>query len=163
MSSQQNQSYSSDPLISNNPLRQCIACRRLKPIDAFPLRGGKNSGPHSYCAPCWKLYQRAYRAKWKATHPEYQANWYARNPGYEGRRAIEWQRRNETKHAAHIIISSLIKGGKLISAPCLICGAEKTQAHHFDYNKPKEIMWLCFKHHCGWHRVFKTEDANECE
>lgn len=39
-----------------------------------------------------------------------------------------------------------------IQQPCLICGEEKSQAHHEDYNKPLEIIWLCDKHHKELHK-----------
>jgi ribosomal protein S27AE len=44
-----------------------------------------------------------------------------------------------------------ISRGKLVKEKCEVCGAEKTQAHHDDYNKPLEIRWLCKKCHTEWH------------
>jgi len=29
----------------------------------------------------------------------------------------------------------------------------KAERHHFDYNKPTEIIWLCREHHLEWHRM----------
>ncbi len=38
---------------------------------------------------------------------------------------------------------------------CLVCGnKENVHRHHEDYNKPKEYIELCRKHHLSWH-VFK--------
>ncbi len=40
------------------------------------------------------------------------------------------------------------KSGKLIPEPCEICGSEDiVQAHHRDYSKPLDVMWLCPNHH----------------
>lgn len=39
------------------------------------------------------------------------------------------------------------KRGDLIQKPCLLCGEEKTEAHHPDYTKPLEVIWYCRKHH----------------
>lgn len=44
-----------------------------------------------------------------------------------------------------------VKKGLVIRKPCEICGCEKSQAHHCDYNKPLDVMWLCSKHHAEWH------------
>jgi predicted DNA-binding protein YlxM (UPF0122 family) len=49
--------------------------------------------------------------------------------------------------------------------PCEVCGANGTfkdgrsevQAHHCDYNKPLEVMWLCQKHHHEWHKNNKAK------
>lgn len=47
---------------------------------------------------------------------------------------------------------------------CEICGYEGTfedgrtaiQAHHSDYNKPLDVMWLCQKCHHEWHQKHKA-------
>lgn len=44
-----------------------------------------------------------------------------------------------------------IKRGKLIKMNCCICGDEKSQVHHEDYNKPLEIVWYCREHHLEYH------------
>ena len=37
---------------------------------------------------------------------------------------------------------------------CSKCGAEgRIEAHHADYNKPLEVVWLCRIHHVEAHRV----------
>ncbi|GAG03219.1 unnamed protein product, partial [marine sediment metagenome] len=41
--------------------------------------------------------------------------------------------------------------GRLKRGKCLVCGDEKTEAHHEDYSKPLEVKWLCKKHHSELH------------
>lgn len=48
-----------------------------------------------------------------------------------------------------------VNKGNIKHYPCCICGNKKTEAHHCDYSKPLEVMWLCKAHHVAWHRVFK--------
>lgn len=44
-------------------------------------------------------------------------------------------------------VSDAIKAKRLIRAPCVICGNSKSEAHHENYSKPLEVIWLCRTHH----------------
>lgn len=44
-----------------------------------------------------------------------------------------------------------LKSGKLTKMPCEVCGDEWSEAHHEDYSKPLEVMWLCKRHHTDRH------------
>lgn len=50
------------------------------------------------------------------------------------------------------VVYAMKKMGVLKQGVCETCSTEKTQAHHKDYNKPFEVMWLCKKHHTEWHK-----------
>lgn len=55
------------------------------------------------------------------------------------------------KARAHDIVKRAKRSGKLIPKDCEHCGdKEKIQAHHEDYSKPLEVIWLCIPCH---HRV----------
>lgn len=56
-----------------------------------------------------------------------------------------------TDQRVRTIVTKAIARGRLIRKPCEICGAEKADAHHDDYNKPLEVRWLCPSHHREWH------------
>ena len=46
-----------------------------------------------------------------------------------------------------------IKQGILIKDTCKVCGTnENVEAHHEDYSKPLEIIWLCRNHHREHHK-----------
>ena len=50
------------------------------------------------------------------------------------------------KYKARNAVSNALRDGKIVKAPCS-CGSEKVEAHHADYSKPLEVMWLCFSCH----------------
>ena len=49
-------------------------------------------------------------------------------------------------------VQKALKDGRLKKSFCVICGNKETVAHHYDYDKPLSIIWLCRRHHFQWHR-----------
>jgi len=68
------------------------------------------------------------------------------------------------KRAGHIVEKAILKGVLTRPALCETCkqpGREyrdkraPIQAHHPDYNKPLDVMWLCQDCHHEWHKNHK--------
>ena len=49
-------------------------------------------------------------------------------------------------------VRTKLRNGTLKKGKCVICDSTKTEAHHEDYSKPFDIVWLCKKHHGLIHR-----------
>jgi hypothetical protein len=64
-----------------------------------------------------------------------------------------WRKRNPEKWKAHAALYYAVRSGKIVkSKVCDICDREiRTEAHHPDYSKPLEVMWLCRRCHIGEH------------
>jgi len=45
-----------------------------------------------------------------------------------------------------------ILAGRLKKLPCKMCGTEDVDAHHEDYSKPLDVLFLCKSHHGERHR-----------
>ena len=54
---------------------------------------------------------------------------------------------HENKYTARLKVRNALRNGSLIKKPCEICGELKVEAHHDDYSKPLEVIWLCKRHH----------------
>lgn len=61
----------------------------------------------------------------------------------------------QDKHANYLVHRA-VRDGHLVPKPCEVCGATETvgphgkhriHAHHPDYNKPLEVIWLCMPCH----------------
>ena len=71
-----------------------------------------------------------------------------------------WRENNPEKHEAHKRLNIAVRSGKITRKNCEVCGEEKTHAHHNDYSKPLEVMWLCPKHHKEIHKEAKNVWSN---
>lgn len=58
------------------------------------------------------------------------------------------------RHVSAIVRRAIKAGHVQRKEACEVCGGEslKLDAHHCDYNKPLDLMWLCRKCHIDWHR-----------
>jgi len=65
--------------------------------------------------------------------------------------------KHKEKQSARAKLHYWIKKG-LIKKPkhCEKCKEEKIEAHHTDYSKPLEVLWLCKKHHRQEHEKENT-------
>jgi len=48
-----------------------------------------------------------------------------------------------------------IREGKLKQIPCVVCRNPKSEAHHEDYSKPLDVIWLCRRCHRAWHYLLE--------
>lgn len=62
-----------------------------------------------------------------------------------------WKAENPEKRKAHSLVEKACRSGKLHRKPCCVCGESVSIAHHEDYSKPFDIIWLCSKHHNSYH------------
>lgn len=90
-----------------------------------PLRN-KSSG---YCRECHAAYMRAHR-KPHSQLPEEQRK----------------------KSNARAYLRMYIKRGKVVIGVCEVCGEKDVQALQQDYSNPLDVIWLCKKHHNGFHK-----------
>jgi hypothetical protein len=59
----------------------------------------------------------------------------------------------QVRKKAREILHHAVRDGKVFGPlPCAICqNTHDIQAHHKDYSKPLDVVWLCFKHHRAIH------------
>ena len=73
----------------------------------------------------------------------------------------KWRDNNPQKVKAHSIVNEAVRTGKLLKpSKCSCCNLEKkVQAHHEDYTKPLEIIWLCSACHSKLHKKKRIENG----
>jgi len=71
------------------------------------------------------------------------------------RRAFHKARKADPrKHAARVLANTAVARGKLVKPD--ICQLNegcsgRLEAHHYDYSRPLEVVWVCRKHHGDIH------------
>lgn len=142
-------------------LRKCRKCLMVKPLSNFKTTHRYKDSFLSRCNECESAYQKEYREKmsidiqWvlkerKRKRECIRRNWDNRNPEKLQAAKKKWRLNNLDKSSAQKKVYDAIEHGKLVALPCIKCGA-KAQAHHDDYSKPLDVVWLCPKHHSERH------------
>lgn len=72
-----------------------------------------------------------------------------------------WARKTAQTGQANSLVNRAVSRGDIKRKPCEVCGEQKAEAHHDDYNKPLEVRWLCRECHGKWHRYNKPKYIGE--
>lgn len=100
----------------------------------------KAKGNQWYCLPCTKA---SHRRRYHETAAAYDR---ARDP---------------SKIRARKAVQHAVDAGRLTRCPCEVCGSTaRVHAHHDDYSKPLDVMWLCVTHHRERHRYLDGIQAS---
>ena len=74
----------------------------------------------------------------------------------------KWDKENRDKVRAHKALYRAVRRGKIVKPTnCQMCGISGVRiiAHHHDYDKPLDIIWVCASCHIGKiHGMKKYED-----
>lgn len=152
--------------------RTCRICRQVKTIEEFPVYSAKGIKGHRHaCRVCWNKkwtpvvvrhgnryyhenvggYRDRAKARTAERHKKDRVGHVQRNRAYADRHPL--------KHAAKVSVMIAVRSGRLARKPCEVCGEFPSQAHHDDYSKPLDVLWLCTVHHGERHRLLNRKVA----
>ena len=139
--------------------KECFKCKTVKPLEEFYKHSAMGDGHLNKCKQCTKSDVSKHRSenlerireydRKRANKPERRSASYAISQG--------WRQEDKRRNRAHNAVSRGIHSGKLVRQPCCRCGQKKSIAHHEDYDKPLEVMWLCQPCHKQRHKELKEE------
>lgn len=139
--------------------KECFKCKTVKPLTDFYKHSGMADGHLNKCKECTKSDVGIHRLenieriraydKERAKLPERQ------KLKQEVTRA--WRAEDKRRTAAHNAVARAIAKGLLIKQPCERCGNEKSLAHHEDYDRKLDVMWLCQPCHKQRHKELEME------
>jgi hypothetical protein len=148
--------------------KTCFRCHQTKPLDEFYRHSMMRDGRLNKCKDCTKADTRRRRRDKHESVLEYdrrrnmQPHRVTARLEYmqtqQGKLAHSkannaWANKYPERKAASTAINSAKLTGKLAPLPCLICGDPNTEAHHPDYSRPLDVIWLCTAHHKAAHKL----------
>lgn len=135
-------------------MKKCSVCHEYKQLMEFQVRIASNDGLTAACKSCLKERDNARYEKNKDKRLASMKKYMQTEAGREAHaRAVKkWQSLNQKRRAANVILNHALRDGKVAPLPCFICGA-KAVAHHPDYDRPLDVVWLCQAHHKQAHAL----------
>lgn len=126
-------------------MKTCFKCNVQKPLMDFYKHPSMADGHVNKCKQCNKNDVAEHRLKNIDCIRAYDRE-RAKNPERAKLNAELtklWRNKDKRRVKCHSTVSRAIKSGDLIRKPCIECKNEKSQAHHEDYEKPLDVIWLC--------------------
>jgi hypothetical protein len=139
--------------------KKCFKCKTIKALEEFYKHKKMPDGHVNKCKECNKNDVTTHRNK---NLEKIRAYDRARGKIPERIKAsVEvnraWRAEDSRRSVAHSAVSKAIRNGFLVRMPCVRCGEVKSIAHHEDYDKPLEVMWLCQPCHKQRHKELKAD------
>ena len=153
-------------------MKRCSKCERLLSIKQFSKNRRTKDGLRVQCKACNAVYDAAYRqtpkgkAVNRATVIRYQQTpkgkaatvRYRQTPNGHAKASaagVRYRIKHPLKAWCRRQLNHAITAGKIKRQPCMNGCKAKAEAHHSDYSKPFDVLWLCRKCHRAWHAANK--------
>lgn len=146
-------------------MKTCFKCGTEKPLVEFYKHKEMADGHLNKCKECAKADSMKHRIDNLDSVREYDR----RRGKLSERIALNIQTTKAMRQKpgyghAHSAVSYAIRTGRIVKQPCQMCGTEiGIHAHHDDYTKPLDVMWLCVVHHKARHAFLDYMTQKEQE
>ena len=134
-------------------MKTCFKCNIQKPLTEF-YKHNAADGFLNKCRSCTKKDSTENRNKNIEKVREYDRE-RGKNPHRKQARVEinrAWRNEDKRRVKCHSAVSQAIKSGELVRSPCIRCNDVNSLAHHEDYDKPLEVIWLCQPCHKQRHK-----------
>ena len=133
--------------------KKCFKCGEVKSRSEFYKHSKMGDGLLGKCKECTKADAQA---NYRNRIPQYKSHekQRAKSIGRKKWRICQQRiirARHPDKYRARSAVSAAVRDGRLIKKPCRDCGEATTEAHHEDYSRPLDVIWLCRPCHRAEH------------
>lgn len=135
-------------------LKECFKCKVVKSFDEFYKHSAMSDGHLNKCKECTRNDVTTHRNKSLEKIRAYDRERGKNSDRLKAKTAINkaWRDSDKRRMAAHNAVSRAVKSGTLLRMPCTRCGNPNSVAHHEDYDKQLEVIWLCQPCHKQRHK-----------
>ena len=142
--------------------KECFKCKTVQPLTEFYKHSAMADGHLNKCKSCTKIDVTKNREENIERIREYdrKRGKLAHRIALRTRVNKAWRAEDKRRQKAHNAVRQAILNGRLSSSPCERCGEEKSLAHHEDYDKPLDVMWLCQPCHKQRHKELNAMKEN---
>jgi len=140
-------------------VKRCFKCGKWKPIDEFYRHPEMADGHLGKCKECTKRDNIENRQR----KIDYYRSYDRRRFQKPRRRSLAYAQSrlqriiHPLRYYARTAVGNALRDGRLVRQPCKICGNPESEAHHPDYSKPLEVVWLCKACHAAEHQKSKEK------
>ena len=130
-------------------MKKCFKCNELQPLSEFYRHPRMADGHFGKCKRCVRAYQQE-RAH---SHPEVHRAWLDREAA-EGR--PRRSKYSAARRRLYAVVHRAVRRGEVVKPEvCEVAGCERVdiEAHHPDYSRPLQVVWVCRTHHRAIHRI----------
>ncbi len=120
--------------------KTCFKCHKELPLTEFYAHPRMRDKHLNKCKECAKKDVRDHRRISPHVREQERARHKPKSPN---QRTGEWRKADKRRMKCHNAVHRAVAKGTLTKQPCAQCGETRVLAHHPDYDKPLEIIWLC--------------------
>ena len=134
--------------------KQCRGCSAILPLSEFYRHAQMGDGHLNYCKACVKSRVAKRRSENLEQTQAYDRWRYRANKARQEQLLALHRSRSPQMRKAHNATSNAIRDGRLLRPSfCSSCGKQcKPEAHHEDYSKPLDVIWMCRSCHVRHHK-----------
>ena len=144
------------------PSKKCFECLVVKPLEAFYRHSGMADGHLNKCKDCYKVMVAQRRLDKIEEVRAYDRERGRRPEAIAAQRRVfkAYVAKYPERRRANDLVARAVLMGTLVPQPCWVCG-KKAGAHHPDYDRPLDVVWLCQAHHKQAHAIVQPGDSGK--
>jgi len=141
--------------------KTCTKCRLYQHITQF--RKFVDKGKYEYIKNVCRTCESRISSQWAKDNPKRKQErnrvYFHTDLGKQAlrRKTKKFRIKFPKKYKAYNLVVTALRNGTLKKKPCNVCKSNKVHAHHEDYDKPLEVIWLCEICHIYLHRAMIAE------